>query len=285
MTKADTTTVAVSMMRDEADVAETVVRNMLAQVDAVIVADNLSTDETPTILARLSAEFPGRLLLVDDPDPGYRQSEKMTALALKARLLLGADWIVPFDADECWYSPFGDRIADVLADVLAQWLVVPAEVYDHVATGADPVDEPDPVRRLGWRRTKPLALPKVACRWRDDLRIQQGNHGADYLGRATVFDPLLVVRHFPYRSARQLVRKVRNGAAAYAAAPELSADLGAHWRQWGALLEAHGEPAIEELFRSWYGRETPEEPLEVSGETLAPLIFDPAPIWREDAPT
>lgn len=269
-------TIGVTMVRDEADVIGFTVAHMLAEVDAVVVADNLSTDDTRAILDQLAAEHPGRLLVVDDFDPSYRQSEKMSELARRARLQLGADWVIPFDADEWWYSPFG-QIAGVLDTVAEQWLVVPAPLFDHVATALDP-DEMDPIRRLGWRRTEPAPLPKVACRWRDDLVIEQGNHGASYRGRATTFDPLLVVRHFPYRSPEQLVRKVRNGAAAYRAAGDaLPANFGAHWRQWGELLDQQGEEAIAELFRTWYWRADPRAPLRIGDELQPPLLFDPAP--------
>lgn len=269
-------TIGVAMVRDEADVIRSTVAHMLNQVDAVVVADNMSTDDTREILYVLATEAGGRLVVVDDLDPVYRQSAKMTDLARRARLDLGAEWVIPFDADEWWYSPFG-RIGDVLADVAPQWLVAPAPLYDHVATAHDDVDELDPVRRLGWRRQTRNPLPKVACRWRADLVIEQGNHSASYTGRASVFDELLVVRHFPYRSPAQLVRKVRNGAAAYAAGGDsLPASYGAHWRQWGKLLDERGEEAIAELFRTWYWREVPAAPLVLpDGETQLPLLFDP----------
>lgn len=263
------------MVRDEEDVIGATVAHMLEQVDAVIVADNLSTDRTREILDELAAGDP-RLVVVDDLDPAYRQSEKMTALGRRARLELGAEWVVPFDADEWWYSPFG-RIADVLDDVAPQWLVIPAPLFDHVATGEDP-DVADPIARLGWRRLDRAPLPKVAARWREDLVIAQGNHDAHYTGRATRFDELLVVRHFPYRSVEQLVRKVRNGAAAYRAAGDsLPASFGAHWRQWGELLEQRGEEAIAELFRTWYYRPDPRIEHRIGDELQPALLFDPAP--------
>ena len=265
-------TVGVSMVRDEEDIIGATVRHLLGQVDAVLIADNRSIDGTRDVLADIEREHPGRLVVVDDPDPAYRQSEKMTALATRARLDLGADWIVPFDADEWWYSPFG-RIADVLAGLAAQWLVVPAPLFDHVATGHDP-DVVDPTERLGWRCVFPNPLPKVACRWRPDLVIAQGNHDAYYNGGATRFEELLVVRHFPYRSVEQVVRKVRNGAEAYSAAGNtIPATFGQHWREWGQLLETWGPPAIDELFHRWYWRADPTAPDTVDG--LPALIFDP----------
>jgi hypothetical protein len=254
------TVVAVSMVKDEADIVAATVRHMIRQVDHVIVADNLSTDDTRDILNHLKVE------VLDDDDPGYRQSEKMTALARYAAKEHGAGWIVPFDADEWWYSPHG-RIADVLEAVAPQWLACSATLYDHVPTGQDkPAD--DLVSTIRWRRAHPGAMPKVACRWRDDLVIEQGNHGAWYSGGATVLPGQLVVRHFPYRSAEQFVRKARNGAAAYAAT-DLPPDVGQHWRQYGAIAEAHGDEACADIFRQWFW---------VADPTAEPgLIYDPAP--------
>lgn len=261
----DMTTVAVTMVRDEDDIIEHTVAHMLQQVDAVIVADNLSTDGTRAILDRLAVDWP-HILIVDDYDPAYRQSEKMTALAHRARSEFGADWVVPFDADEWWYSPHFDRVGDALAEVPSDWWVAAASLYDHVATGRDP-DVDNPIVRLGHRRLTEAPLPKVAARYGEDLVIEQGNHGATYTVRPGVLGPLLVVRHFPYRSLEQLLRKIRNGSAAYRAAGDtIPATFGAHWRQWGDLLEANGEDAIEELWRTWYWQP------DGTG-----LIYDPAP--------
>lgn len=252
-------TFGISMVKDEADIVGITFAHMLTQVDHIIVLDNGSTDGTREILAELDVE------LIDDPDPAYYQSLKMTALAQRAAAG-GADHVVPFDADEYWYTPHAPTIADFLASTGKQWLTVSAELYDHIATGADP-DETNPVRRIGWRRTSPGALPKVACRVRPDLVIHQGNHGATYDGGATNL-PGLIVRHFPYRSAEQFVSKVRNGSAAYAAT-DLPPTEGQHWRQYGELLAAHGPDVVADVFRTWFW---------VSDPTIDPsLILDPAP--------
>lgn len=252
------TVVAVSMVKDEADIVAATVAHMCDQVDAVIVVDNCSTDGTRDLLDGLP------VTVVDDPDPAYYQSRKMTALAEMARVEFDATWVVPFDADEWWYSPHG-RIADVLEQHSSH--VATAALYDHVATGADP-DVDDPVKRTGWRRRTPAPLPKVAARCAPDLVIAQGNHDAIYDTPTDRIDGLLVVRHFPYRSPEQMARKARNGAEAYAAT-DLPEDAGAHWRAYHQLMVAHGDEAIHDVFRMWFWTADPT--------TDPTLIYDPAP--------
>lgn len=266
------TVVGVTMVKDEVDIVARTVGHMATQVDHVIVADNMSTDGTRAALDAMARDL--NVTVVDDLEVGYHQSEKMTELAFQARVNHGADWIVPFDADEWWYSPFG-RIGDILDGLASQWLVMEAVLYDHVATGED-WDVADPIERLRWRRQAPAPLPKVACRWREDLVIEMGNHGASYTGGPSKFESQLIIRHFPYRSVEQLIRKIRNGAAAYKAT-ELDPTYGAHWRQWGEALDDpfRGEHWIQELFYTWYYRERPKMALNIDGEIQPPLILDP----------
>lgn len=258
----------VAMVKDEEDIVAASVGNMLRQCDRVIVADNLSTDRTRTILDSLAGDH--RLMVLTDHEIGYYQSRKMTELAMMAHEM-GARWVVPFDADELWVSRWG-TIAEVLRGCDPDFGIVTAELYDHMATGADRQSIVDPVARMGWRRREPLPLPKVACRAMPGMSIDQGNHYARYpYPLRPTGEPRIVVHHYPYRSAEQLIRKVRNGAAAYAAASGLLPTTGAHWRQWGEF----SDDQIRELFRVWYYRADPQVPIEVDGQTLDALLWDP----------
>lgn len=236
------TVVGISMVRDEADIIAATVEHMCSQLDAVIVADNMSTDDTRSILEGLP------VTIVDDDEPGYYQADKMTRLAHMARTELGATWVVPFDADEWWISPHG-RIADVL-EANPTWPVLEAALFDHVPTGADPVDG-DPVDMIQWRRREPIPLPKVACQTGEDLQIWQGNHGATYSAPHTQLAGSLEVRHFPYRSPEQFARKAINGAAAYAAT-DLPDNIGQHWREYGRIAEQSGPEALHDVFHRWF---------------------------------
>jgi hypothetical protein len=252
------TVIGICRCKDEFDIIASTVGHMLTQVDHVIVEDNGSTDGTLEILAGLDVE------VQHDQTVGYYQSAAMTRLAAEAADA-GADIVVPFDADEFWYSPFG-RIADVLDDYPTV-SVFGAQLYDHVASAVDP-DEPDPIKRAGWRRRDAAPLPKVTVRPRPAVTIHQGNHGADFGGH---IGNLLVVRHFPYRSVEQFVSKVRNGAAAYAAT-DLPEDVGKHWRDYGRLLDSGGPDAIAEVFRAWFFAPAPAQD--------SSLIYDPCPQSR-----
>lgn len=254
------TVIGISMAMNNADIIRANIENMLTQVDHVIVSDNGSTDGAREILETLP------VTLLDDPDPAYYQSRKMTNLANIAHSM-GADWIVPFDSDEIWYSPFGS-IKDVIEELAPQWFTASAAIYDHVSSAYDP-DEPNPVYRIGWRRTYPLPLHKVACRYREDLIIKDGNHGAWYDGGTTIYPGLLIIRHFPYRTPNQFINKVRVGAAAYAVT-DLEDASGSHWKDYGRLLQEGGEDTLKEVFHTWFYLVDPFN--------TEDIIYDPAPI-------
>lgn len=252
----------IARVKDEADIIEPTVRRMAGEVDRLLVVDNDSTDGTRAILHDLARDLP--MVVGHDDEVAYYQSRAMSQLA-GAAAAAGADWVVPFDADEAWYSPHG-RIADVLGDHPAARIAT-AELYDHVATATDPAGT-DPTVQIGWRRRAAAPLRKVAVRPRPAVTIHQGNHGADHGGTV---DGLLVVRHFPYRSPDQFVSKVANGARGYAAT-DLPHEQGQHWRDYGTLLAAHGPDAIHNVFREWFWSAAPDRD--------PSLIYDPCPTSR-----
>src|SRR4051812_40163617 len=136
------------MARDEADICEASVRHMASQVDFLIVADNGSVDGTREILDGLAGELP--LTVIDDNEVGYYQARKTSALAAQAAEL-GADYVIAWDQDEWWYSPFG-TLREVIG--ASGMTVLGAPVFAHVPTASDP-DEGHPFETIGWRRVEP----------------------------------------------------------------------------------------------------------------------------------
>ena len=112
----------IALVRDEADVIRLSVGHQLSLgLDRVLVVDNGSSDGTTLVLERLSRDD-DRIRWSSDAGP-YHQAEIMTALAREA-LRQGADWIVPFDADEFWWVA-GGNLRAVLAAVTAGALRAP----------------------------------------------------------------------------------------------------------------------------------------------------------------
>jgi len=255
---------AVAMVKDEADViAGTLLHLADEGVDELLVADNGSTDGTREILAELADTLP--LTVLDDPEVAYHQSEKMSRLAAGAAEA-GATWIVPFDADELWVFR-GDRLGPEL-EAQTRADVVTAELLNHFPSALDP-DGVDPFVTIRWRQPHPAPLPKVAFRWRPGAVIHQGNHGVTLPGPVRAAGGI-EIRHFPYRSADQFVRKARNGAVAYRAT-DLPADVGAHWRGYGDLLDSHGEEVLHDVFRQYFWKLSPAD----DG-----MVLNPAPYRR-----
>lgn len=267
---------AVMLVKDEADVIGYTLDHLATQVDAIFVLDNLSTDATPEILASFTG---ADLWWSTDDDPGYRQAEKTTSLARLA-YEKGFDWIVPVDADELWRCPDpAIRLGDALDELPPFVVFAKAFLFDHKVTSQDPVDEPNPFRRIGWRFREPGKLPKVAVRASPEVAIGMGNHDAETFrgggvvsstGRALLVDDRAVVEHYTWRSEEQFVRKIRNGYRAYAAAPELDPGFGAHWRAFGDPDEEGFEDRVRGWFREWAYSESPE--------TDPTIGYFPAPI-------
>ena len=91
--------VAISMVKNEADIIECFVRHALTFADAMIVAEQESFDDTGRILEKLMAE--GLPLTVRRIHrTGHIQEEVMNTLLSEAITALGADIVVPLDADE-----------------------------------------------------------------------------------------------------------------------------------------------------------------------------------------
>lgn len=245
------TVTAVTMVKDEADIIEPVLRHLTAEgVDRIIVADNMSTDGTFDILHDLQTDLP--LILELDDDPAYEQARKMTRLARQAADL-GATWVLPFDADEIWYAPTG-TIATALNTCDAD--IVTALGFDHIVT--HPTDPPFAPHR----RPETQKLPKVAFRAHPHAELHMGNHDVNRPGTRQA--GTLAYRHFQYRSLEQMARKLRQGRAAYEAST-VHPLHGTHWREGGLLTDTQMAAKWEALTN------TPG------------LIHDPAPLRRKEA--
>ena len=264
---------AVSMVKDEADIIYHTLMHLASEgMDGILISDNLSTDNTLNEIERAKqdlAESNCKIVILQDGEVGYYQSKKMTNLANKAHHEYGADWIVPFDADEIWYSP-NMRLSDRINSYHDFVTVLNADIYNHYGTAADPSGD-NPFKIIGWRKRQKGDLPKVSFRWADGIIIDQGNHGVMHPNYFV--ESGLEIRHFPYRSRKQIISKALNGYDAYAAT-NLPYHTGSHWRQYGKLIHDFGEEKfLAEVYEKYFWFYSPLD----NG-----MVFEPAPFRKWD---
>jgi glycosyltransferase involved in cell wall biosynthesis len=240
-----------AMMRNEVDTAGPVIEHLFEQgVDQVLVADNGSTDGTREVLTALADRYP--MHIVEDHLEAHLQGAKMTVLVAKAREA-GADWIVPFDADELWFAA-GQTVADFLRACPAD--IVRASIHDVFPSADDDPNEPNPFLRLHRFDTEPFPIHKVAFRTSRLLKVAEGNMDVTRRGQRT--DGLFIA-HYPWRTYEQLARKVRHGRLALEQT-NLSEDMGIHWRVAGGWTDDQLRAAWDDL---------------VAGRTVEDLSWSP----------
>ena len=197
---------AISIVRNEADVVGLTLQHHLRQgVEAILIADNGSTDGTLDILHEFARDHP--VYVLSDTWPVWDQAVKTTLLANIARRA-GADWIMPFDADEFWFAP-GASAAEHLRR--SEATVAYAQIHNlfplDASAGQLSVDKP-----FRFDLT-PHALKKVAFRSHPMASVQAGNH---YVFRSGPREAGLRIAHLPWRSHEQMRQKVTQGSVATA---------------------------------------------------------------------
>lgn len=230
---------AISMMRDEADVALWVASHMAEECDIVLVADHRSTDGTCEILEAI----PG-VEVRDTHTDRYDQAGVMMRLVNEATER-GADWIIPFDADEWWYARGpGMTLRDALEtieDVQTRAVTRELVPQPNDPKNGNPFFRPQYFRP--WRSTMPENR-KIAFRPGEDRLLMQGNHGL--LNYPVPPEGPLRIRHLPYRSFDHAVRKLRRGKEVLEAS-DLPTAWGWHWRKWGGLTDE----GLKEWWKAW----------------------------------
>lgn len=221
----------IAMVKNEADIIERTIRHLFDQgVERILVADNGSTDGTYELLLTLSETLP--VYVIQDREVAYYQSEKMTWLADRVTEA-GAEWIIPFDADEFWYG-VSAPLAEVLrsqkgrtVELTKLYNIFPS--IDGTSFNIDP---------------KPYWDLKVCFTAWEGSVITMGNHEVITPGVQKLDE--VVIIHYPWRSIEQFTRKMRQGAKALEAT-DLPEHMGYHWRKNADITTETAAPLWEML--------------------------------------
>lgn len=256
---------AISVVKNEADIIERTITHLVEQgVDSILVADNGSTDGTLSILRTLEDRL--GIYVAVDHEPGHFHGQKMDALA-RAAARAGADWIVPFDADELWFAADDTTLADALRSCHAS--IARAEMHN-----AFPIEGSSSGPEWCIDRVS-APLEKVAFKWHPLAQLHHGNHAVTRPGRSS--SPLRIV-HLPWRSLSQFESKVRIGAAAMDTAYGMRVVAGGdHWRDLRDLDRAALHEAWDDLVS---GRANPLM-LWTPSSDLTPCVLDGSTRWKD----
>jgi hypothetical protein len=261
--------VGISMIRNDADIAEAFVRHTSRLLDHLFVIVHSPEDGTGRILKALHGEGLPMTLVFDD-EPAFLQGERLTWLARQAQAALPSDFIFPLDADEFIVPADREALDAALGSVPSN--VPAARVYlrTFVPTADDPVDELHPLRRIRFRSTTEGKVAKVvltrAFAADPSLVLDQGNHGVLRVGAHAAPLPAPALRgialaHYPVRSANQIINKTVVGYLAHIACgrPEVEERrIATHWRRCYEDIVIRGATrgmSEREILAWFHGRE------------------------------
>ncbi len=240
--------VAISRVRNEADIIEAFVRHHCVYFNKVIVLCDGGNDDTIHILKSLQAEgLP--LIVLNEEAVAYRQSHYMTLLLHMAVAQFGAHWVVPLDADEFIEPAEGKTLADILATLPSRLFSLPSTNFAWCPEFSDD-PAPNPVLRLRWRLPPSRQYSKVVVPAHlvdGTTQLTQGNHGLLREGRPVPAERLNQVQlcHFPIRDPQQFAEKVSIGYLKYVALPGRN-NMGFHYDEPFRLLLADGIEALQQ---------------------------------------
>lgn len=201
---------AVATTYNEQDIIGESVAHLRAHGVEHIYAADASTDATRDILHAAG------VTVVYDNDSYHDQPKWIEVLAELARQD-GAEWVIPFDADEFWYSVDGSPIPDALSALPERVTKVAARMWAHVDRDH--------------REPHPKPLPKVAFRAVEGVTVHPGNHGVDLAGETRW--GVLDLREIQFRSFEHLCEKSRDRVERID--PSFSHGYGAHQRAIHAM--------------------------------------------------
>jgi len=201
------------VVRDEADVADAQIAfHLNAGVDFVVAIDHRSHDGTTEILERYARD--GYLYLIREEADEMREGDWATRMSRLAAAELGADWVIPSDADEFWW-PRGGSLKEVLASVPQRYGIVRALLRQFVPR---PDNGAFFAERMTVRVSGSAPINDPTSLFRPNLKaIHRGDPEATLsAGAHTLLESRLVplrgwypieFLHFPIRSFEQCERK------------------------------------------------------------------------------
>lgn len=261
---------AVMMCANEEAIISYTISHLLSQgIDGIMVCLNNSHDKTRDIIEDIASRNKRMIYLSEDPHTAFYQSKILTDLANDA-VEHGAEWVVPADADELFYS---EDPALSLCDAIRKCSdrVIHVSLLNHYASDRD-IDSPNPFKAHPWRHIDLNPLGKMIVRFEPRMVIDNGNHRISLGGGAIpAVKAGIAVRHFSAIDADRWVRKSIANATALEADPAIDVGIGAHVRMYKHHADVLGNQALKDFYMEHFYFRHPTDK----------LVLDPAPYTGE----
>ena len=232
------------LVRDNADtLRENLEYHYKQGVDFVIATDNLSVDDSKSILMEYQKQ--GRLHYIYEASDTFNQAKWVTRMARMAAWRFGADWVINNDADEFWWPKNANSLKAVFTDLPSGTNLVEASrnnfLYRRDQSESLPFYQRMMYREVMSRNSEGEPLPaKIAHVARPWVKVGFGNHGVSRVGTAKLVKNLIEVFHFPIRSRAQIIEKVLKGGAALKRNENLNDQVATTWRSLYKELQNEG---------------------------------------------
>ena len=206
--------VAVSIVKNEADIIEPFVRHTLAWVDHHLVFDHDSTDGTREILGALQREGLPLTLFTDDA-LGNLQQARSNFLTRLAAQQYSADWVLPLDADEILAGPGGRAALEKTLAGFSPTRPASLPLLNYFSTAGDEALTGNPILRVRHCESAPASTRKImvprALALDEGVTAGKGSHVLQRAAEVLPDQPLPVgyhLAHLAHRSPPQQVLRV-----------------------------------------------------------------------------
>jgi len=247
------------VIKNEEDIIERNIRfHARYGVDAFLVVNHGSTDNTNDILAELKKEFD--ITVHQKSDETWEQAKWATEATIFAGSHLGANWVINNDADEFWMPDENDQT--IKNFLLRKQYIIQVNRFNMLPTAPDIQD--GTFWNFSWYVKHPILYAldvetdfkygsyrellyrqgdKIIVRPAGLVSINKGAHAAEHFG-AMKQQPVkkLKIFHYPVRSYKTFEQRIIARKTYW---ERHQAPMGTHLRNW---LKSAEQNSIQQLF-------------------------------------